>query len=79
MIGGAPPHVKFENHAFRIQEDYMAQLEESYQDSKKIKKAKRLRVSNSAKLIQRFYRRRLLKRHTLACIVIQRYWRKKQS
>ena len=48
MVGGP---AKFENHAFRIQEDYMAQLEESYQDSKKIKKAKRLRVSNCAKLI----------------------------
>ena len=60
----------FENHAFRIQEDYMAQLEESYQDSKKIKKARKLRVGNCAKIIQRFYRRRIFQNHTMACIVV---------
>ena len=47
------------NYAFSIQEDYMAQLEDSYQDSKNIKKARKMRVNNCAKILQRFYRKRL--------------------
>ena len=39
------------NYAFRIQEQYMAQLEENYQDSKLIKRAKKMRVHACAKKI----------------------------
>ena len=60
----------FENKAFKIQEDYMAQLEESYQGTKVVKIAKKLRIHNCAAKIQRAFRRSLHGKRTSAIVVI---------
>ena len=60
------------NSAHEIQQMYLVDLEKNYLGEKVLLTAKKFKIIRSAKLIQRWYRRRRQQKRLRATIVIQR-------